>query len=229
MSFYETVTGFRRIPSLPLFFLKLFPGTWTNEDARQSLAASEEKFGSCRRNRPGRPRRREESAAELRPSAGPAAGRSSFGSLQECAAAGHRECRSSRENDHRISSAMTMITHSASNISIMTRMVSNIWPLPECQRIGPRTRLLVQLLVSGLSTGWDSGEKRTYLNQTACRWGFLDRTPFGVRARPRSENCLLDLSLLNPVRRPGLSSTVSDPFATTGRAQAAAPKKVMDF
>ena len=45
MSHFETVTGFRRIAAaLPMFFLKLFPTTWTNEDARQSLAASEEKF-----------------------------------------------------------------------------------------------------------------------------------------------------------------------------------------
>ena len=45
MSHWETVTGFRRIAAaLPTFFMKLFPTTWTNEDARQSLAASEEKF-----------------------------------------------------------------------------------------------------------------------------------------------------------------------------------------
>jgi hypothetical protein len=35
----------RRIAgALPAFFVKLFPQTWANEDARQSLAASEEKF-----------------------------------------------------------------------------------------------------------------------------------------------------------------------------------------
>jgi hypothetical protein len=45
MSHWETVTGFRRIAaSLPTFFMKLFPTTWTNEDARQSLAKSELDF-----------------------------------------------------------------------------------------------------------------------------------------------------------------------------------------
>jgi hypothetical protein len=45
MSFYEGATGFRRIAaSLPLFFLKLFPGTWTNEAARTPLAQSEAHF-----------------------------------------------------------------------------------------------------------------------------------------------------------------------------------------
>jgi hypothetical protein len=45
MSHWETVTGYRRIAAaLPAFFVKLFPQTWANEDARQSLAASEEKF-----------------------------------------------------------------------------------------------------------------------------------------------------------------------------------------
>jgi hypothetical protein len=45
MSFYEGATGFRRIAaSLPLFFLKLFPTTWSNSDARQSLAKSELDF-----------------------------------------------------------------------------------------------------------------------------------------------------------------------------------------
>jgi hypothetical protein len=45
MSHWETVTGYRRIAAaLPAFFVKQFPTTWTNEDARQSLAASEEKF-----------------------------------------------------------------------------------------------------------------------------------------------------------------------------------------
>jgi hypothetical protein len=45
MSHYEGVTGFRRIASsLPTFFLKLFPGTWTNESARTPLAQSEAHF-----------------------------------------------------------------------------------------------------------------------------------------------------------------------------------------
>ena len=45
MSHWETVTGFRRIAAcLPTFFMKLFPTTWTNEDARQSLAKSEADF-----------------------------------------------------------------------------------------------------------------------------------------------------------------------------------------
>jgi hypothetical protein len=45
MSHWESVTGYRRIAaSLPTFFTKLFPGTWTIEGARESLAASEEKF-----------------------------------------------------------------------------------------------------------------------------------------------------------------------------------------
>jgi hypothetical protein len=45
MSYWESVTGFRRIAaSLPIFIQKLFPTTWTIEGARESLAASEEKF-----------------------------------------------------------------------------------------------------------------------------------------------------------------------------------------
>jgi prophage DNA circulation protein len=53
MSHWETVTGFRRIASaLPMFFLKLFPTTWTNEDARQSLAASEEKLWQLQPEQP---------------------------------------------------------------------------------------------------------------------------------------------------------------------------------
>jgi hypothetical protein len=45
MSHWETVTGYRRIAAaLPTFFVKLFRTTWTNEDARQPLAVSEEKF-----------------------------------------------------------------------------------------------------------------------------------------------------------------------------------------
>jgi hypothetical protein len=45
LSHWETVTGYRRIAAaLPAFFVKLFPTTWANEDARQSLAASEERF-----------------------------------------------------------------------------------------------------------------------------------------------------------------------------------------
>jgi prophage DNA circulation protein len=45
MSHWETVTGFRRFAAaLPVFFLKLFPGTWTNEAARTPLAQSEARF-----------------------------------------------------------------------------------------------------------------------------------------------------------------------------------------
>jgi hypothetical protein len=45
MSHWETVTGYRRIASaLPMFFLKLFPTTWSNEAPRTSLAASEAHF-----------------------------------------------------------------------------------------------------------------------------------------------------------------------------------------
>jgi hypothetical protein len=45
MSHWEGVAGLRRIAAaLPAFFTKLFPGTWTIEGARESLAASEEKF-----------------------------------------------------------------------------------------------------------------------------------------------------------------------------------------
>jgi hypothetical protein len=42
--------------------------------------------------------------------------------------------RRGREIDHRISSAMTMIMQSASNISIVTVIVSNIWPLPRISK-----------------------------------------------------------------------------------------------
>ena len=42
--------------------------------------------------------------------------------------------RRGREIDHRISSAMTMIMQSASNISITTVIVSNIWPLPRISK-----------------------------------------------------------------------------------------------
>jgi hypothetical protein len=45
VSHWENAAGFRRIASaMPLFFLKLFPGTWTNEAARTPLAQSEAHF-----------------------------------------------------------------------------------------------------------------------------------------------------------------------------------------
>jgi len=45
MSHWETVIGFRRIAAaLPVFFLKLFPQTWTNEAPRIALAQSEKDF-----------------------------------------------------------------------------------------------------------------------------------------------------------------------------------------
>jgi uncharacterized membrane protein YccC len=45
MSFYEGATGFRRIAaSLPTFFLKLFPTSWSNSDPRRPLAESEQHF-----------------------------------------------------------------------------------------------------------------------------------------------------------------------------------------
>lgn len=45
LSHYENVTGFRRIAaSLPAFFVKMFPTTWSNTDARRSLAESEAAF-----------------------------------------------------------------------------------------------------------------------------------------------------------------------------------------
>jgi hypothetical protein len=47
MSHWETVTGYRRIAAaLPAFFVKLFPTTWSNSDARQGLAKSELEFWS---------------------------------------------------------------------------------------------------------------------------------------------------------------------------------------
>jgi hypothetical protein len=45
MSFYEGATGFRRIAAaLPAFFIKLFPTSWSNSDARRPLAESESHF-----------------------------------------------------------------------------------------------------------------------------------------------------------------------------------------
>jgi hypothetical protein len=45
MSQWETVTVFRRIAAaLPIFFVKLFPSTATNEAARRPLAESEAHF-----------------------------------------------------------------------------------------------------------------------------------------------------------------------------------------
>jgi hypothetical protein len=45
MSHWENATGFRRIAAaLPMFFLKLFPGTGTHGDARMPLARSEAEF-----------------------------------------------------------------------------------------------------------------------------------------------------------------------------------------
>ncbi len=45
LSHWETVTGYRRIAAaLPAFFVKLFPTTWSNSDARRPLAESEAHF-----------------------------------------------------------------------------------------------------------------------------------------------------------------------------------------
>jgi hypothetical protein len=53
MSHWEGVAGFRRIAAaLPTFFLKLFPGTWTNESARTPLAQSEAHFWQLQPEQP---------------------------------------------------------------------------------------------------------------------------------------------------------------------------------
>ena len=53
MSHYEAITGFSRIAaSLPVFFRKLFPTTWTNEATRMPLAQSEQVFWRLPPERP---------------------------------------------------------------------------------------------------------------------------------------------------------------------------------